>query len=557
MTKDELFALLQQAVDLHRAGRLDEAAPLYQQVVDALPRGAEPHNMFGVLRMQQGRREEGLGLITTAVRLNPRSAEIVGNYAKALVDIGRFDDALVATEHLLTLQPDFPGASDTRAQLQKQLAGRALATEDFETVYRRCVLDLNAGRHLEALMGTTKALALKADGAECWNIQGSALRSLKRTTEALASFDRALTIDPHHPATLCNRGSLLADDMGRFEDALAAYDRALDWPGNFAECWYNRGNVLRQLGRLEEALASQTKALEQRPDFPDATRARAQILLELNRTEEGLALYRIVSKDFVEKSDEEGLPYKALHDQEQIEWLAKNGTSNAGARLAGPAVKLGNPRWTEISDAWDDLKPQVAVIDDLLTDEAITSLRRFCMEQQIWLQAHHGGYLNTFPEHGFACPLIGQIADELRAALPVILKHHGLIYFWGVKYDSRLPGIDIHGDQAAVNVNFWITPDECNLDPEGGGLIVWDVAAPVEWNFNKFNNSKNVIRDYLKSQNAKSVRIPYRQNRAAIFDSDLFHETDALNFKPGYENRRLNVTMLFGRRPLPSDRAPK
>ena len=44
------------------------------------------------------------------------------------------------------------------------------------------------------------------------------------------------------------------------------------------------------------------------------------------------------------------------------------------------------------------------------------------------------------------------------------------------------------------------------------------------------------------------VNVPYRQNRAVIFNSDLFHATAPLDFKPGYANRRVNVTMLFGRR---------
>jgi hypothetical protein len=33
-----------------------------------------------------------------------------------------------------------------------------------------------------------------------------------------------------------------------------------------------------------------------------------------------------------------------------------------------------------------------------------------------------------------------------------------------------------------------------------------------------------------------------------IFDSDLFHETDRIAFKDGYVNRRINITMLYGRR---------
>ena len=33
-----------------------------------------------------------------------------------------------------------------------------------------------------------------------------------------------------------------------------------------------------------------------------------------------------------------------------------------------------------------------------------------------------------------------------------------------------------------------------------------------------------------------------------MFDSNLFHKTADVNFHPGWDNRRVNVTMLFGRR---------
>ena len=33
-----------------------------------------------------------------------------------------------------------------------------------------------------------------------------------------------------------------------------------------------------------------------------------------------------------------------------------------------------------------------------------------------------------------------------------------------------------------------------------------------------------------------------------MFNSDLYHETAPLDFHEGYENRRINVTMLYGRR---------
>jgi hypothetical protein len=33
-----------------------------------------------------------------------------------------------------------------------------------------------------------------------------------------------------------------------------------------------------------------------------------------------------------------------------------------------------------------------------------------------------------------------------------------------------------------------------------------------------------------------------------IFNSDLFHRTDDIRFRAGFENRRINVTMLYGTR---------
>ena len=53
---------------------------------------------------------------------------------------------------------------------------------------------------------------------------------------------------------------------------------------------------------------------------------------------------------------------------------------------------------------------------------------------------------------------------------------------------------------------------------------------------------------FLADSGASSLRIPYRCNRAAIFDSDLFHRTDDFRFRPGYANRRVNVTLLYGER---------
>ena len=202
-----------------------------------------------------------------------------------------------------------------------------------------------------------------------------------------------------------------------------------------------------------------------------------------------------------------------------------------------------------ITRSYMDNAPAMTYFDNFLNPEALHALRRFLMESTIWYYfKYSGGYLGAMLVDGMACPLLFQIADELRQTFPDIFKHHPLNQLWAYKYDCRLTGINVHADFAAINVNFWITPDSANLNPDNGGLIVHKEEAPLDWNFKAYNRDRQRIREFLAERNNGKMVVPYAENRIVLFNSNLFHETDTLEFKSGYENRRINVTMLFGNR---------
>ena len=54
------------------------------------------------------------------------------------------------------------------------------------------------------------------------------------------------------------------------------------------------------------------------------------------------------------------------------------------------------------------------------------------------------------------------------------------------------------------------------------------------------------IRAFLAQNNDGTLTVPYAQNRVVLFRSDLFHESGPVKFRPGYENHRINITLLFG-----------
>ena len=314
------------------------------------------------------------------------------------------------------------------------------------------------------------------------------------------------------------------------EAAEAAYRRAIAINPNCAKAHADLGKILFDGNRIKEAFQSFTRSAE--------------------------LSYGDPASNVLSNGPE--VPHKLRHDQEQRDYLASIGIRDNGIRdilhladcgqLAEPAL---NPKNTdgEVSERWRRSSPKFVVIDDFLTNEALDGLRRFCWGSTVWRRVYEaGGYLGAPPEFGFACPLLAQIVDELRRKYPTVLASHPLTALSGFKCDSQLPPIGVHADFAAISVNFWITPDDANLDPKSGGLIIWDHAAPLDWDFAKYNTDKTAARKFLAHVGAKSGTIPYRSNRAVIFDPCLFHGVDRFVFKEGYLNRRINITLFYGER---------
>ena len=90
---------------------------------------------------------------------------------------------------------------------------------------------------------------------------------------------------------------------------------------------------------------------------------------------------------------------------------------------ASPGAPSTAPMPRRRREEWNASKPQIIVIDDLLSSEALEKLRRYCWGSTIWRETHPEGYLTAMPEHGLACPLIAQIDEDMRAAYPGISGH--------------------------------------------------------------------------------------------------------------------------------------
>jgi tetratricopeptide (TPR) repeat protein len=583
-------ALFQQAVTLHSQGRLGEADTIYRRLLADTPANFQVQYRLSLSLFQQQRAAEALATVSAALAFHPRQPEALMLRGTLLASSDRREEALADFDHVLAQKSDFPGALFNRALVLFELGRRAEAVSAFDR-FLALVPDsveawLNRGAALQELGRIDEALAsyeraLKHDPGHglVWLNRGTLYRDMGYFQKALESFDKALALIPRHAGAWRGRGSALMGLL-RFDEALKSFDLALeiapgepntirerttllnamrlfaDMPAgtNMAETWHHRAAFLQVQQRLKDALEALDQSLAVDPDYLPALITQGQILTELGQTEEGMTSYRRhaqLAYGGRPPHAPDDPPHKQRHDQEQRAYLAEQGIRDDDFHLeAGARVLVAvNPANAEdVAQQWRQTNPQIAVIDNLLTEEALEGLRRFCRISTMWRRPYKNGYLGAMPEYGFACPLLAQIADELRTVFPGVIGDHALRLLWGFKYDSRLSGIPMHADQAAVNVNFWIAPEDANRDPASGGLMIWPLKPPPDWKFHRYNADEAGIRALMAREGAKPVVVPHRANRAVVFDSDLFHETDRIDFADGYLNRRINVTMLYGRR---------
>ena len=567
-----------------QTGQLETALPLLTKAVRRAPRNAGFLNDLGNALSGLGRLDDAVAHYRRAAALDQANANVRFNLGHALRAAGRPAEAVEWLRKALAIQADHGPA-------QSEL-GRAL---------------LDLGQAEEAVTAFRQAVAADESAASTHSDLGNALRETGALEEAEASLRRAIALDPEHAVAHANLGNAL-QDLNRADEAEAAYRQAIAFDPAHAVAYANLGNALKRLGHADEAVASLEHALKLKPDSATYRANLGMVHVAKGDAAAALACFAgaaalrhgaPVAPDVLARRGEERpalpvAPFKLQHDAEQIRRLCRAGRIDGSfgklaeayekilAALPADAppeepVALDAPDWRRIAAAYNrplhlpeapaaagaavnpgldaaaiesayrESTPNLVVVDDFLTPDALERLWRFCLDATVWYQVKRG-YLGAYLVDGFATGLALQIADELRTRLPGIFGLHRLEQLWAYKYDSRLQGIATHADFAAVNVNFWVTPDEANRDPASGGLVIHRAHAPSDWAFRTYNADSARMAQFLAEAGDEPVTVPYRQNRVVIFDSDLFHRTDDLDFRPGYENRRINVTMLFGDR---------
>ena len=288
MTQEKLLI----AFELHRDGKLEEAKPIYEEILMADPRHFDVLHLLGLAAYQEGRLEEAETFFVRGLEVKSDFWQIYASYGRTLHDLRRLDEALDSYDKAVALNPD-----------------------DAEAYCERGLVLKDLGHFEEALTSLNKAISIDPDYAAAFNNCGAVLKDLNLLEEALASYDAAISLNGAYGIAYSNRGAALKD-LGRFDEAIESFDMAVSLTPQFADAYFNRGNALQQMGRLDEALASFDEALAINPRHAEGFCNRGNALQDLTRFADAIASYEqaiSVNPRYAEAYSNRGEALKALN----------------------------------------------------------------------------------------------------------------------------------------------------------------------------------------------------------------------------------------------------
>jgi len=272
---DQSLAL---ALQHHQAGRLQEAAEIYRQVVAMQPRNPEALRLLGMIARQQGRLDEAIELIEKSIAIEPARAEAYHNLGDALRSAGNLDAAAAAYARACQLRPDWAEAHGAMGNLLRDQGKlEAAAAAYSRAIALRPELPVghfnlarvlhDQGQLAEALAAYRKAIQLKPDWADAHNKLANVLWDTGNLDEALTAYARAIELHPDHPAANWSMAKILLE-QGQTERAIEFFRKAVQLNPNNAKAHFNLGDALIKAGRLDEARQAFAAAMQLEPDNP-------------------------------------------------------------------------------------------------------------------------------------------------------------------------------------------------------------------------------------------------------------------------------------------------
>ncbi len=279
---------IEEGLQHHGAGRLREAEALYRQALAEDPQNIDALHFLGVLALQRGDPAQAVVLISQALSRNPANPPACNNLGLALAAQGRRREAVSAWLDALAVYPEF---ADAARNLREHLS---LLQPDpaSDTHFNQGNACKDQGRMAEAIASYQKAVSLSPAFAAAHVNLGGALAQQGRHAEACFSFRKALVLEPELPGAWFNLG-ISAYQVGDLATARAALGRYLRTQPGDRDALMVLGGIHFLSNELDEAAGCVERVLAADPAFAGAHALMADVLRNQARHREALRHYEL------------------------------------------------------------------------------------------------------------------------------------------------------------------------------------------------------------------------------------------------------------------------
>ena len=255
--------------------------------IDRNPFVVNSYQVRGLARVYQEHYDDAIQDFRTGLRLDPDNTALRHNLILCLGRNDRKEEAILATDTLLTLSPKYAPAMAMRSDLLWELGDSAGALEwvnkaieqnsyDGDMLHHRGVLMARMERFEEAEQDLDKTVYLNPGNAGAYITRAMIRYFRDNLNGALADYDMSIMIDPGSVTGHYNRGNLRAQ-IGDDNRAIEDFDIVIEAePDNLLAIFY-RGVLREQTGDYIGAESDMTRVLDEYPHFIEGYQIRSEV----------------------------------------------------------------------------------------------------------------------------------------------------------------------------------------------------------------------------------------------------------------------------------------
>ena len=330
MTEFTVDQALQQGIEAHKTGKVQEADRLYTAILKAQPRHPDANHNMGVLAVGVGKVEQALPFFKTALEANPTKAQYWLSYIDTLIKLDKLTEAkavldqakskgaqgdgfdkleqrlhetaqepLEASKIAIEAQPPKPFILDSlkldqAIKLAKKKAKEG-SPEEAKRIYQEILTKFPKNKRArDGLKGLVVSVADKASKVQ--DVPRGELQSLinlynKGQLALVVEHAQGLTKRYPEAFAVWNLLGVAAAQIGQLDQTIFAYNKALAIKPDYAEAYNNLGNALKEQGKLAEAIEAYNKALAIKPDYAEPYNNLGVTLKGQGKLEEAIEAY--------------------------------------------------------------------------------------------------------------------------------------------------------------------------------------------------------------------------------------------------------------------------